>query len=196
MTPKQWAEATALWEGGVTTLEGLAKKYARSETTFLRYFTKHGVKQGATVDAAKKRAAAAIARTTVNEVTILVARITETKEEHYKMAAAISRLTWNEILSAKKAGTPLASIQPALKSLDLAGSILARMRIERFAILGLDRPDAVDPDELPELIISELTAEEIKELRDRDISDLDDVAVGQIGLEGDPDDGIVNEGEE
>lgn len=195
LTPKQWAEIEALWESGTVTIEDLVKKYGRARTTFERHFAKSKVTRGAKTAVAKKRVEEVIVKAAVDDAMILAARVRETKEDHYKMASGISKLIWREILNAEKAGAPLATTLNNIKALKEAATGLKAVREERWAILGLDRPDAVDPDELPELVISELTADQVQELRDRDHTELavdDDIV--DIGGDED-DDAVVEEGE-
>lgn len=174
LTLKQWAEVTALWENGGVTLADLAAKFGCAVSTFERHFKKHAVVKGAKVPALKKKIDVRLENASIDEATILAARIKETKESHYTMVSNLGKLAWNEILQTKKDGAPLAVAMNNLKSIDIATNILKKVREERYAVLGLDRPDAVDPAELPELVISELTAEQIQELRDRDHSEMDE----------------------
>lgn len=175
LTPKQWAEVEALWESGEVRYEDLVAKFGASISTFERHFKKKGVVKGSKAAVTKKRVEEQLAKASVDEATVTAARIKETKEHHYNMAAGLAKLAWNEVLEARKAAAPIATRINNLKAIDAAMSVIKKAREERFSVLGLDRPDAVDPDELPELIISELTDEQIKELRDRDHTELDDV---------------------
>lgn len=186
LTPKQWAEVEALWEAGTTTLEDLSKRYDKATSTFVRHFKTHSIKRGSSVDEAKKRAAEVIANNARTDAAILAGRIAETKDEAYKMQSAVQRLAWNEILTAKNAGVEISTRSPNLKAIKDIAQILVITRTERYAILGLDRPDAVDPGELPELFISELTDEQIKELRDQDLTEIDDATTALIGLDEPP----------
>ncbi len=168
MTPRQWAEAEALWEVGEVTLDDLAKKFSRDRTVFTRYFKKHGIVKGSKAAARKEEVKEAVAAAGIDEATVLASRIRETKEDHYKMASAVAKLAWAEVLTAKKESKPFSSIKDNLKALDNAMNVLAKARMERYAVLGLDKDDYVDEDGLPELVISELTAAQIEELRNRD----------------------------
>lgn len=194
LTRKQWAEIEALWESGGVVYGDLVKRYGKSVSTFDRYFRKHGIIKGAKAEATKKRIAEAVAREDVNHAQVLAARITETKEEHYRMSAAIARLAWAEVLEAKKATRPMSTALNNLKALDAAASVLKKVREERFAVLGLDRTDSVDPDAIPELILTELTPEQIQKLRDRDHMEVEDGAVSQ-GPAADEQADIVDESE-
>lgn len=193
LTLKQWAEAEALWESGTVIYDDLVKKFGRSISTFERHFKKKGVIKGAKVAVAKKKVEEKLASVAVDDATVTAMRIRETKEEHYKYAALLAKLAWNEILQTKKDSNPVSVAVNNLKALDVAMNVLTKSRTERWAVLGLDRADAIDPDELPELIISELTAEQIQELRDRDL-EFDDAQTNQNLAQGDPDDGVVDEG--
>lgn len=175
LTPKQWAEAEALWESGAVTYEDLRKKFGLAQSSFERHFKKKGIVKGAKAAATKKKVEEKLEAAAIDEATVLAARIRETKEQHYTMANNIGKLIWSEILEAKRNSHPIAVAMNNIKTLREAAASLAIVRAEKWSVLGLDKPDAVDPDELPELVISELTAEQIEELRRRDEADLDDL---------------------
>lgn len=197
LTPKQWAEIEALWTSGQVTYDDLAKKYGRAVSTFERHFKKHGVVRGAHAEATRRAVEEKLAAATVDEATVLAARIKETKEQHYTMSSNLAKLAWNELLQAKQKGEPMAVAVNNLKALDLAAGILKKTREERWAVLGLDRPDAVNPDELPELVVAELTDAQIQELRDRDHTEFDDLPQaanpGAADEDDEPDDEVVQE---
>lgn len=203
LTPKQWAEAEALWTSGAVTYEDLAKKFGKSISTFERHFKAKGLTKGAAAAAVKKKVEEKLASNTIDEATVIAARIKETKEQHYSWSSNLAKLAWNEILVAKSAGHPVATVMNNLKALGAAANVIKAMREERWAVLGLDRPDAVDPADLPELLIAELTAEQIQELRDRDHSEIDDMigvpattpaGSGEDDQDDDDDDVVIEEG--
>ncbi|WKZ86332.1 hypothetical protein N5B55_05100 [Ralstonia pickettii] len=173
LTPKQWAEAEALWESGEVTLDDLAARFGKNRSVFSNHFAKTGITKGSKSEANKRRVAEEVAKAAISDSTVLAARIKETKEEHYKMATALAKLTWNEILQAKNDARPFSTAMNNLKALDNAMTVLKKAREERYAVLGLDRDDAVDENGLPELVISELTAEQVEALRSRDEDDID-----------------------
>lgn len=198
LTPKQWAEAEALWASGEVTLGQLASKFGISEQALGRRMKAKGVEKGANAAKHTKKIAEAVAAAAVDDATVLAGRIRETKEEHYKMSSAIAKLAWQEILTAKQNGSPVSVAMNNLKALDSAMNVMTKARMERWAVLGLDRTDYVDEDGLPELLISELTAEQIQELRDRDFNEFEElpeeaVQIDAGGLQDDADDGVVEE---
>ena len=168
MTPRQWAEAEALWEAGEVTLDDLATRFSKDRSAFVRYFKKHSIVKGSKAAARKEEVKEAVAAASIDEATVLASRIRETKEDHYKMSTALAKLAWAEVLTAKKDSKPFSAIKDNLKALDNAMNVLTKARMERYAVLGLDKDDYVDEDGLPELVISELTAAQIEELRSRD----------------------------
>lgn len=172
LTPKQWAEAEALWESGEVTLTDLAAKFGKHQSNFSRHFDKLSIKRGSKAEAHKREVAKAVTAASIDEVSVTAARIRETKEDHYKMAAGLGKLIWSEILTAKQGGNPVSVATANLKALDIAASALKKVREERWSILGLDKSDFIDEDGLPELTIMELTAEQLEALRNRNEADL------------------------
>lgn len=172
LSARQWAEAVALWESGAVTLPELAKKFDRHEQSFVQYFRRRGIKKGRKTAELAKRVEKKVEEQQVNDAAVIAARIRETKEEHYKMAAGLAKLTWNELLKAKQDGVPVGTAINNLKALESAMNVLKKAREERYSVLGLDRPDAIDENDVPELVISELTAEQIEELRQRSFREL------------------------
>lgn len=195
LSDKAWAEATTLWKQGVVTLDELAAKYDRHPQSFAQYFRRRGIKKGQDKDKIAKKVEAAVEKQELNDAQMIAARIRETKEEHYKMAAGLAKLTWAEILKAKQDGVPVGTAINNLKALESAMNVLKKAREERYSVLGLDRPDAVDENDVPELVISELTADQIEALRQRSFREMEQLEVaGEIeDVPEDPDDEVVEE---
>lgn len=196
MTEKEWRTAKTLWESGEVTIEELTKRFGRHKQTFIKYFKKHGIVKGAKSEKLKAKVEEKMHEEVANDAAIIAARIKETKEEHYKMASGLAKLTWAEILKAKQDGIPVGAALNNLKALDTAMTVLKKAREERYAVLGLDRPDAIDENDVPELVIQELTAEQIAVLRERNFNDVIEVDEELEGLElpkPDSDDGVVEE---
>lgn len=176
LTPRQWAEAEALWESGEASLEQLAKRFGKTQVALSQHFTKKGIVKGSAVSEHARRVKEEVAKASLEDATVLASRIKETKEEHYKMASNLAKLTWAEILQAKQSEAPISTRLANLKALDTAMNVLKKAREERYSVLGLDRIDAIDESEVPELVISELTADQIESLRDRNFNeDIDSI---------------------
>lgn len=170
-TASEWAEAEALWATGDVTLDELAEIIGVSTTSISLHMKKAKITKGAKAEEHRKKVAEKIASEALGDINEHSQRIKETKDEHYNLSKAIAKLTWQEIKKAKEDKTPLGAIQPNLKSLEIAMNIITKAQQARWQVLGLDRPDAVDDSELPELEISELTAQDIETLRERNFND-------------------------
>lgn len=189
LSERDWAQATALWKSGEVTLEELAQRFDRHPQSFVKYFGRRGIKKGSDREKTMKKVESAVEKQALNDAAMIAARIKETKEEHYKMASGLAKLTWAEILKAKQDGVPVGTAINNLKALDTAMTVLKKAREERYSVLGLDRPDAIDENDVPELVISELTADQIEALRARSFRELDELdALPVDDLQGDIDD--------
>lgn len=172
--PKQWAEAEALWELGEATRDEIAKKLNVTPTAVTMHMKKVGCVRGSRAEEHRKRVSEEVAEAALSDATVHAQRIKETKDDHYVMASALAKLAWGEIRQAKQDRSPLSVVTSNIKAIEAAMNVIAKARIERWAVLGLDRPDAVDTNELPSLVIEELTADQIEELRNRDFNSFED----------------------
>ena len=184
----QKAEAIALWRAGTVTLEELSKKFKRDISTFKRLFAANEVRKGDKAIETAERITAAVEKTIVDDATVLVQRIKDTKEEHYKMAAGISKLSFNLIIKAKQENRPMSSLLNDMKALKLAADIQKVTLEQRYAILGISAEDEANDRPMPDLVIQELTAEDIKAMHaqqmvtDDDGEDMDDMTLGDEEL--------------
>lgn len=199
LTPAQWAEAEALWESGQVTLSDLSRKFGKAEETFSRHFSAAGVQKGAKKGEHAEKVKEEVAKNIVDDAAVLATRIRETKEDHYKMAQAIGKLTWKEIVDAQREGRAVATSLPNLKALNQAMQVLKSVREERWAVLGLDNPDTEADNDLPDLVISELTAEQIEDMQRRQEDEAKGLGMADIDLDLEEpaemgDDDVVEEG--
>lgn len=185
-TAKEWAQAEALWALGETTRDEIAKKLDVSPTAVTLHMRKVGVERGSKADEHRKKVAEHVADAATIDSAVYAQRIKETKDEHYMMSKTLARMTWEEVANCKKTGNPLSVASSNLKAIESAINILSKARQERWAILGLDRPDAVDTNELPALVIEELTANQIEDLRNRDFNSFEEEAAGEVVQETQP----------
>jgi hypothetical protein len=186
MTVSQRAEAIALWEAGEITLDGLAKKFGKSRQAFIRLFDKEGVKKGSKSAETTKRVTDAVEAGIVDSAAETAKRIRDTKEEHYRMANTLAKLTWKIIADAQAAGQSVGTKLNDMKALQMASNVLKTVREERYAVLGLNEKVHDDDTPLPDLVIRELTEDQIKTMQQTPEGDPD----GDFDLELD----IVGEG--
>lgn len=180
MTNRQRAEAMALWRSGTVTLTELAKKYNKSTNALVMLFKKNNVKKGETADKVTEAVTRKINEKLINTDDIVV-RARDTKEEHYKIASGIAKLTWSLIVMAKKNNKPMRTILHDLRALKNAAEIFKIAREERFVSLGIKEFENLGDKPLPQLVVKELTGEDIKRIQNTRLGDSElDIDEGDI----------------
>lgn len=162
LTPKQWAEVESLWALGDHTLADLSREYDVSIEHLSRELKKRGVKKGSGAEIHGERIKKAIMEESEDSAKLLSKRIRETKENHYKWNQVIGKLTMSEIVRAQNDGRQFSDIQDNLKSLKLAAETLSKLRGDSWSLLGLDKDNGIDDDELPTLHIIERSDADIR----------------------------------
>ncbi len=189
MTPLDYAKARRLYEMGTATLAELAEQFGVHPSSLHERFKRDGVVKGSRVSEALEKMDEVIA----NDAEQLMKRVTDTKEQHYRYAEALSKMTMQAIIDTRQKGKPIAAADGDLAALNKAAKTLEVLRKERYKLLGLD-DDGGDPNENEEILISEMTDEQIDELRQAanpnvDNSEgieslLEDIDIVDEGLEG------------
>lgn len=203
---QQWAEIDALWASGTVNYDFLMKRFGKSRETFQKHFMRAGIKHGSELEKHKKKIMEEVEKTLVGDATVVAGRIRETREDHYKMSSALARLAWEEIVRVRKENLPMSTATNNLRALDNAINVIKKAREERYACLGLDRDGPKQDDAFEELVIHELTADQVEALRNRDhteFDELNDNGVSNTGEDyssdddddddGSDDDGVVEE---
>lgn len=187
LTSTEKAEAIALWRAGSVTLDQLAEKFHRDRVTFLRLFNKEGVTKGEARDEHERKVAEAVETAAITDAATLATRIRETKEEHYKMAKAIAHATYKILAKAAQENRAVGTSLPDLKALQIASQTLKVAREERYAVLGMNEERRNEDTPMPDLVVQELTSDEIKQMHNQQISeDLDELGeIGDMSSEGD-----------
>ncbi len=190
LTVSERAQISALWKSGEMTYDQLAKKFKKSVSTIKNVLRESGAVKSELKHEVEKKVAAAVEQTILSEATIYANRIKETKEEHYKMATNIAKLIYAGVVKAKQEGRPLATIAGDMKALTLAAQGLKISREERYAVLGIDAKDAGDDRPLPDLVVQELSADDIKEMHKHNMVQADEYGDEDLSL---GDEALVNE---
>jgi hypothetical protein len=167
LTEVEWAQVVELWEMGEVTLDDLAKQFKVTPGAISKGLKKRGATKGAKAAARAAAIAAAAAAGTAAAVKTFAEerklRIEQTKTDHYNWSTTISKLAMKELLECQKKGAAFATVDANLRALRRAMAILSEARIERYELL--DAKGEVDEKELPQLLIENLTEEEIEKLR-------------------------------
>lgn len=165
LTTSEKAEAIALWKAGDVTLEELESRFHRDRSTFVRLFNKEGVTKGEAREAHEKKVTEAVETAAVGDAALQATRIREAKERGYKMVTAIQGALFNLAIRAKQENVSIAVFHPEIKAYKDMLTGLKIGREDLWAILGLDQETKPgEGDDLPELVIKELSATEIKQM--------------------------------
>jgi hypothetical protein len=182
MTERQRREACELFARGERTLEQLAKKYGVTVSAIQKLFSKRGIKKGMKIEETAAKVAQALDRKTVDEVNETVERTKKTREDTYKLASAIASLVGQTIHKAREDGRSMSTTTGEMRALRFAAETVKLTGEIRFNALGIDPLENGDIADLPELRVSELTAEDIAQRR----RDLEALAKEEDGLDIDP----------
>lgn len=169
LTVSQRSEIAALYRTGEFTISGLAEKFGRSEVTIVKVLKQaKAVKGEAKLETERKLAekfAAKMEEAVLDEASVLANRIKETRDETYKMSSAIAKLMFSSVIEAKKAGLAVAALNNDLKALMRASQIVESTLKCRFTSLGVKENDDNAERPLPALVIQELTAQQIEDMK-------------------------------
>lgn len=166
MTTAEKAECVALWEAGEVTIDDLAKRFKRDPATISKVLADAKAVRGATAKEVIEKARAKVAEDAAGTVSKVAARIQETKEEHYILSKTIANMIFRELrASAAPGGPDIANRAQTIKTLESAAKALKLVREERFAVLGILNGEEIDTESLPDLVIQELSADDVATLR-------------------------------
>ncbi|MGA0598132.1 hypothetical protein [Enterovirga sp. CN4-39] len=165
-----WAEICAFWEVGDSTLEELSERFGVARRTLQAHFAKHGVIKGCKAAAMAQSVQEEVFSRELNDHDVTVARAKATREAAYNNAIAIEALVMGQLEAAKKDPSSTHKVASAIRALSLAAAAVERLHAVKKAALGLDRDNVLE-EELPTLVIQDLTAEDLAELQARDEQD-------------------------
>ena len=191
LTSAQKAEAIALWRAGTHTVDDLATKFKKDRTTLLALFKKEGAVKGEHQAETQKRVQEEVEKAIVDDAVVIAQRIRETKEEGYKLNAGIAKLTSHIIGECRRANKPIGTVMNDIKTLKMWAETVRITREERFVILGINDDDANEDRPLPDLVVQELTAEDIKKMHSQQVVEID--GLEDIEMEGLGDEELVAE---
>jgi len=183
LTVPQKAEAAALWRAGAITLDALAKKFKKRPETFSRLFAKMGIEKGSGTAAAMRDAEKTVAAETISNVELTLKRISEVKESHYKMSSSIAIMAYRELQRHRAAEIDVGKLKEAMGVYKTLSEIVGNSRKELFQILNVEGHEKnLELDDLPDLMVRELTQDEVTLLRDAPEVDEDDVGGDMLDL--------------
>lgn len=164
LTPAEWATIEEMWASGSVTLEQLEEQFLVSAPYLSKKLSERGIKKGSRSAELAAAATEKVKETLVDVHAKKMTRVAETKDEHYKFAQTLSKLTFQLVAQQVQKGGSIADIRDDIRTIKDAMTAIAIARDERFRVLGLDK-DEDTGDEVPALIVTEMTAADIEELR-------------------------------
>lgn len=164
LTPAEWEQVKLLWEYGNHTLADLSDKFGIRRDTIHRRLKEDGIEKGARAHEAAQAITSGMNDEMAKQAAENVKRIVETRNDHYRYAEVLARMTMGEIVGAKNASQAFATRDANLAALNKAAKTLEVLRKERWVLLGLDREDG-DPEDMDELMITELSQEQIEAMQ-------------------------------
>lgn len=206
LLPSKWAELRAYWESGDHGLAELSDRYGVSPRAIQSHLSKLGSIKGAKAAEMAAVVQKEIFKDELGDRDTLVFRARETRETTYANATTIVDLMMAQLQIAQKNPAQAFKAATAVKMLSLAAATLERVQAVKLRALGLDKENAM-PDELPVLILRDLTSTELEALREPDEGDdendlgcplapLASADADSAGTGSDEPDDIVVEGEE
>jgi predicted DNA-binding protein YlxM (UPF0122 family) len=170
LTPAQWERMRTLYELGEHSMTDLAKEFGISASAISQRFKRDKVERGSRAHELKAKVAAKAVEKAVEETATFAAqrrkRIEDTKTQAYKSLELFHQLIHREVVEAVKAGDPIASRSGNIKTLRQAILGVEASRIGRYALLDVEGD--IDTAALPDIVVRDITEDEIYELQNRD----------------------------
>lgn len=160
LTDAEYEQAKTIYELGTKSLQDIADMFGITRQSLWRRFKDDGIERGSRAHEMTE----AIEDEAAKQAEIIAKRVTETRESHYVYAESLAKMIMATIMNSRKEGRTIASADGDLAALNKAIKGLEVLRKERYSLLGLDREDG-DPNEEPELLISEMDQNMIEAVR-------------------------------
>lgn len=164
LTEREWIEIEELFALGEKSVADLAGIYGVSPSAITSHMTAKNIKKGEKAAVTRQRVQDAIADQQAAASKLTLERIAETKEQHYTYAKNLSTIIYSMVIKQVKEQKAISAMKDDVRTVKDAIQALQTARQERYAILGLDKD--FTPDDIPdELIVTEMTAEDIERVR-------------------------------
>lgn len=171
-----WAEIEALWEAGDTTLQELEERYDVSRRALQTHFSKRNLEKGSKATELAAAVKAQVLSESLANQDDTVQRAKAARESAYNNAVLLENLITTQLAIVQKDPSLAPKLGSILKGLSLAAGALERVQDMKSKALGLDKH--VDSDDLPILVIQDLTEEELQALRERGPDEEEDEDIG------------------
>lgn len=189
-----WQKIVALWETGSVRGHDLAAQFGVTPESISRGLSKRKAVYGKHAAAAAKK----VVEAAQDDTEITVRRAKETREEHYKISRLFAQMAAMKIQQAEKKvpGYSYDQANDELKAIQAAMTISEKSRRERWAILGLDKDNAIGEEDMPELLIREMTGKEVEDSREAQEAALREIGALEVAQEDELDPDFSNQGDD
>jgi hypothetical protein len=177
-TPAMWAEIEAHWQSGEATLSELSARFGPSQRALQSHFAKTGIVKGEKAAAMAAAIKKEVFDAELGDEEQLRFRAKDLKERTYRDAKTLQELMMAQFADTAKDPAQVLRVATAMRALSLAANTLDRVHGVQQRALGLDK-DNVFPEELPMIIIQDLSADDLAEIKSMH-EELDD---GEIGID-------------
>jgi hypothetical protein len=164
LTADQWAAAEAAWSSGSATLPELSHRFGATERALQSHFAKQSIEKGAAAQALAAQVVARVKEEQAADVDTLVERAQTIRETAYANAVRVERAIMDRIDAAAADPSQTFAASAAIKMLTNAAAALERLHTLKRSALGISENDVSD-DELPVLLIRDMTRGEIEDMR-------------------------------
>lgn len=187
---KEWREAEILWASGEWTLKQISDKYGPGIQAIYQHMRKRGVEKNSMRDEFQEVADEEIRNTVKQETDQLMKEALDSKKITVRASVALQKMIMQSIKKARDEEKGVATVHGEIKAIQDAIKAIGEGWNNVSKSLGLDKDDG-NLDELPELVVSTLTKQDIAEIRiahdeqeammngtedDETVIDLDDIA--------------------
>ncbi|MFK5596352.1 hypothetical protein ACFZ8E_05025 [Methylobacterium sp. HMF5984] len=198
LADNEWAEAEALWSSGAATLPELSHQFGITERGLQARFARRGIEKGESAKALAAQVVARVQRENEVQVDALTERALAIRETTFSRADKIERMIVDRLDAAAADPAQTYAAAAAVKMLGNAAAALERLHTLKRNALGITDDD-MNSDEVPVLVIRNLTKSQIMEMRQK--QDDEDAFDGDISNDADSDpasddNGIAYEHEE
>ncbi|GJD31901.1 hypothetical protein PMNALOAF_3165 [Methylobacterium adhaesivum] len=162
----EWAEAEAVWASGAASLPELSHRFGTSERGLQARFARRGIEKGQAAKALAAQVVARVAEEQAAQVGTLAERATTIREATYAHAVKVEGMIVARLDAAAADPAQTFAAAAAIKMLTNAASALERLHSLKRSALGISDDD-VNDDEIPVLVIRDMTDTEIEDMRNK-----------------------------
>ena len=153
----------AIWEAGGVTQTELAAHFGVSVRTVKKKLAEAGARKGRRTGEAVAAAASAFSEALMPDEASLADRIKATREDAYRASQRVQQRTEELLAQAASGGSELMRVGIEMRLLQTAMQIIERGLKVRAEVTGMRSVE--DDEPMDELIVAELTADQIEEIR-------------------------------